>query len=95
MVVNFFSSYLVGWSTKYTWNGSMSDSRQADVRVGQGSALSPVLSALCIAPLMELFYLEAESLNLEATLLSYMDDGTLLVQSKSLEDNNKVLKWAY
>ena len=55
LVVNFFASYLVGRSTSYTWNTFVSDLRLADVGVGQGSALSPVLSALFIAPIMKLF----------------------------------------
>ena len=71
----------------------MSDLRLADVGVGQGSALSPILSALFIAPIMKLFKLWA--LRLGATLLSYVDDGTAVTQSKSLDDNNAVLKQAY
>ena len=76
-----------------TWNTFVSDLRVADVRVGQGSALSPVLSALFIAPIMKLFKLWA--IRLRATLLSYVDDGTAIVQSKSFDDNNMVLKQAY
>ena len=43
-VITFFESYLVGRRTVYSWNAFRSDPRQADVGVGQGSALSPVLS---------------------------------------------------
>jgi len=93
LVVNFFASYLVGRSTSYTWNTFESDLRLADVGVGQGSALSPVLSALFIAPIMKLFRLQA--IRLGSTLLSYVDDGTAVTQSKSLDDNNAVLKQAY
>jgi len=71
----------------------VSDLRLADVGVGQGSALSPVLSALFIAPIMKLFKLWA--IRLGTTLLSYVDDGTAITQSKSLDDNNVVLKQAY
>jgi len=92
-VVNFFASYLIGRSMLDTWNTFVSDLRVADVRVGQGSALSPVLSALFIAPIMKLFKLWA--IRLRATLLSYVDDGTAIVQSKSFDDNNMVLKQAY
>jgi len=77
----------------YTWNTFVSDLRLADVGVGQGSALSPVLSALFIVPIMKLFKLQA--IRLETTLLSYVDDGTAVVQSKSLDNNNAVLKQAY
>jgi len=71
----------------------VSDLRLADVGVGQGRALSPVLSALFITPIMKLFKLQA--IRLGSTLLSYVDDGTAVMQSKSLDNNNAVLKQAY
>ncbi|CAA7270890.1 unnamed protein product [Cyclocybe aegerita] len=86
VLVEFFASYLVGRSTVYCWNTFQSDSRSADVGVGQGSALSPVISGLFIAPVMKLFYIKAAPLNM--TLLSFVDDGTILAQSKQLDDNN-------
>ncbi len=67
---------------------------QADVGVGQGSALSPVLSALYIAPIMQLYDLRASEF-LDTTLLSYVDDGTVITQSRHLGINMTVLKSAY
>ncbi|CAA7270660.1 unnamed protein product [Cyclocybe aegerita] len=93
VLVEFFASYLVGCSTVYCWNTFQSDSRSADVGVRQGSALSPVISGLFIAPVMKLFYIKAEPLN--TTLLSFVDDGTILAQSKQLNDNNVGLRKAY
>ncbi|CAA7270789.1 unnamed protein product [Cyclocybe aegerita] len=93
ILVEFFASYLVGRSTVYCWNTFQSDSRSADVGVGQGSALSPVISGLFIAPVMKLFYIKAAPLNM--TLLSFVDDGTILAQSKQLDDNNVGLHKAY
>ncbi|CAA7264656.1 unnamed protein product [Cyclocybe aegerita] len=61
--------------------------------VGQGSALSPVISGLFIAPVMKLFYIKAVPLN--TMLLSFVDDGTILAQSKQLDDNNVGLHKAY
>ncbi|CAA7267354.1 unnamed protein product [Cyclocybe aegerita] len=86
ILVDFFASYLVGCSTVYCWNTFQSNSRSADVGVRQGSALSPVISGLFIAPVMKLFYIKAALLN--TTLLSFVDDGTILAQSKHLNDNN-------
>ncbi|CAA7271389.1 unnamed protein product [Cyclocybe aegerita] len=93
VLVEFFASYLVGCSTVYCWNTFQSDSRSADVGVGQGSTLSPVISGLFIAPVMKLFYIKAAPLN--TTLLSFVDDGTILAQSKQLDDNNVGLRKAY
>ncbi|PPQ90824.1 hypothetical protein CVT25_012158 [Psilocybe cyanescens] len=92
-VVKFFSHYLVSRSMQYTSGDFISDLRQADVGVGQGSALSLVLSALYLTLIMRLF--ELDPLTRGCFLLSYVDNGTLVVQSKSLLDNCEALKWAY
>ena len=63
-VITFFESYLVGRMTVYSWNAFRSDPRQADVGVGQGSALSPVLSGLYLAPIIHLFYQRSAELGL-------------------------------
>ncbi|CAA7269294.1 unnamed protein product [Cyclocybe aegerita] len=93
ILVEFFASYLVGRSTVYCWNTFQSDSRSTDMGVRQGSALLPVTSGLFIAPVMKLFYIKAALLN--TTLLSFVDDGTILAQSKQLDDNNVGLHKAY
>ena len=67
--------------------------RQADVGVGQGSALLPVLSALYIAPVLKLYHMNPVSL--KTSLLSFVDDGTVAAQSKSLHENIETLKEAY
>ena len=64
---------------------------KADVGVGQGSALSPILSSLYLAPLLFRF----DSLPGRAVLLSYVDDVTILVQSKTWNDNLRKLTNAY
>ena len=92
-VVRFFASYLVGRMTRYAWNNFVSNQFQADVGVGQGSALSPVLSAIYLCLIMQLFERTLESRGV--TLLSYVDDGTIIVQSKSLDDNVAALWAAY
>jgi hypothetical protein len=53
----------------------------ADVGVGQGSTLSPVEFALYFALVLAIFNQQAAHLNV--TILSYVDNGTLIVQSKS------------
>jgi hypothetical protein len=63
------------------------------VGVGQGSALSPVLSALYIAPVMHGFSTCTQHLG--CIILSYVDNGTIIIQSKSLSDNLVSLKDVY
>ncbi|KAJ2926390.1 hypothetical protein H1R20_g10713, partial [Candolleomyces eurysporus] len=92
-VVTFFALYLVDRFTTYAWNRDMSDPRRADVGVGQGSALSPVLSVLVIAPVMKLF--RKRSVGLGCTLISYVDDGDIIVQSSEIDMNCVMLQHAY
>jgi hypothetical protein len=92
-VWNFFSSYLVGRETSYCWNSFSLPMMRADVGVGQGSALSPVLSALYFSAVMRVFVQRAS--HLACDLLSYVDDGTIICQSKTLDRNILRLSEAY
>ena len=91
-IVDFFSNYLVGRSTQYSWNLFLSGACDADVGVGQGSALSPIFSALYIAPLLCIFEDRAQALNLNTCILSFVDDGLLISQGKTY---NKILPELY
>ena len=51
-IANFFLNYLIGRKTNYFWNGFTSPSLDVNVGVGQGSALSPILSALYLSPFL-------------------------------------------
>jgi len=51
--------------------------------MGQGSALSPILSALYIASLLHLFPHRAQALNLDTSTLFYVDDGLLVSQGRT------------
>jgi len=91
VVVNFFVNYLVGRFTKLFWDNQLSEPFPAAVGVGQGSALSPILSALYLAPVLWEFHTKRHN----AQLISYVDDGTIIVQSKTWEENLVKLKSAY
>jgi hypothetical protein len=52
----FLWSYLVRRCTTYKWDSFTSDPFAADVGVGQGSAMSPVLSALYLTLIMRCFH---------------------------------------
>jgi hypothetical protein len=92
-VCNFFSSYLSNRSTQFLWNGILSPLFNATISIGQGSTLSPILSVLYIALIMHGFSLHSK--NLGCTILSYVDDGTIVTQPKSLMSNLEPLKEAY
>ena len=82
-IVNFFSDYLIDKSTQYSWNSFLSGACDADVGVGQGSALSPILSALYIVSLIRIFELRAQALNLNTSILSFVDNSFLISQGKT------------
>jgi hypothetical protein len=90
-VVAFFRSYLVDQFTHYAWDDELSPEFPSSVGVGQGSALSPILSALCLAPLLK----EFEHRVHVAVLISYVDNGTIIVQSDMWDKNLVKLKSAY
>jgi hypothetical protein len=52
-VVAFFHSDLVNQSTCYAWDDKLSPEFPSSVGVGHSSALSPILLALCLAPLLK------------------------------------------
>ena len=82
-IVDFFSDYLVGRSTQYSWNSFLSGTCDADVGVGQGSALFPILSALYIASLICIFEYRAQALNLDTCILLFVDDGVMTLSLSS------------
>jgi len=49
-VATFFVNYLVQRKTNYVWNNLQSPDFEVNVGVGQGSALSPILSTLYLTP---------------------------------------------
>jgi hypothetical protein len=87
----FFRSYLVDQSTCYAWDNDLSPEFPSSVGVGQGSALSPILSALCLAPLLKEFECRVHV----AVLISYVNDSTIIVQSDTWDKNLVKLKSAY
>ena len=90
-VVEFFRSYLVECTMQYSWDREDSSPFVVDVGVGQGSALSPILSALYLSPLLWQFAIDAP----RALLMSYVDNGTIIVQSRTWDDNLIKLRRAY
>jgi len=54
-ILKFFQSYYSNRSTTYGWNNFTSQKFTTSVGIGQGSALSSILSAIYLAPIIETF----------------------------------------
>jgi len=94
-VLIFFHNYLVGRKTQYFWNKFFSPSFNTDVGVSQGSALSPILSILYIAPILHILENHLKIFKISVLILSFVDDGLLVVQSRSLIISNSLLFCSY
>ena len=68
-IVSFFSNYLMDRRTNYSWNNFMSPVFDVNIGVGQGSALSPILSVLYLSPLI--YILENHLKNLKFLFPSF------------------------
>ena len=94
-VVHFLSNYLVSRKTWYFWNNFSSSLFNVDVRVGQGSALSSILSALYFAPVLYILEKRLKSLKIPISMLSFIDNGLFCTQSKSFSFLNSLLFCSY
>jgi len=84
-VMGFFNSYHSGQSTSYSWNSFSSLSFNTNIKVGQGSALFPILSAIYFAPIIKTFKKRIKNLkeNIPTDILFFVDNGLLISQKKS------------
>jgi len=94
-VTSFFEDFPVKRKTNYTWNEFSSPTFEVNVGVGQGSALSPILSALYLSPLLYILEKYLKTLNISVSLLSFVDDGLLISQNKSIDVSNSQLFCSY
>jgi len=94
-VTFFFEDFLVKRKTNYTWNKSSLQMFEVNVGVGQGSALSPILSALYLSPLLYILEKRLKTLKIPVSLLSFVDDGLLISQNKSIDISNSQLFCSY
>ncbi len=94
-VINFFSNYLINRKTAYSWNSFLSHLFNVNMRMGQGSALSPILSALYFSPFLYILEKCLKNLNLKSSILSFVDDSLLISQGKSFQLSNTQLFSSY
>jgi len=91
----FFSNYLIGRKTWYFWNSFSSSFLNVDIGVEQGLALSPILSVLYLAPILHILEKHLKILKILVSILSFVNDGLLVAQSKSLTILNSFLFCSY
>lgn len=80
----YFADYLVGRTTQFRYNGCLMDPADFTVGVGQGSALSPILSGLYVAPVLHHSAPIQHAASTNATLQFYVDDGLISVAAPPL-----------
>ena len=94
-VVNFFTDYLVGRRTNYTWNNLSSPTFEVNIGVGQVSALSLILSVLYLSPFLYILENCLKNLNIPISIISFVNDGLFISQNKSIDISNSCLFCSY
>ena len=94
-VVSFFANYLVGRKTNYLWNNFFSPIFDVNVGIGQGSVLSPILSALYLSPFLYILEKHLKNLNILISIISFIDDGLFISQNRSFYISNSCLFCSY
>jgi len=72
------------------WNNFFSPFFEVNIGIGQGSALSPVLSLLFYT-----FEKQIQNLKILVSFLSFVDDGLLISHEKSVKKTNYFLFYSY
>ena len=91
----FFANYLVRRKTNYLWNDFSLPLFNVNVRVGQGSALSPILSSLYLSLFLYILEIRLKNLNIPVSFLSFVDNGLIITQNKSFDISNSHLYCSY
>jgi len=94
-VSKFFADYLVQRKTNYVWNNLQSSEFEVNVGVGQGSALSPILSALYLALFLHILEKHLKILKIPISMLSFVDNGLIIAQNNSIHISNSQLFCSY
>jgi len=94
-VMAFFANYLIQRSTNYLWNNLSSPMFNVNIRVSQGSALSPILSTLYLSLLLYILEKRFKNLKIPISILSFVDNGLFIAQDKSFDISNLHLFCSY
>jgi len=91
----FFKNYLVRRKTSCVWINLHFPFFEVNIGVGQGSALSPILSALYLSPFLYILKKCLKNLKIPISTLLFVDDGLIITQNKSLNTFNSHLFCSY
>jgi len=94
-VFSLFANYLVKRKMNYIWNDLHSPDFEINVGVSQESALSPILSALYLTLFLYILEKRLKNLKIPISILSFIDDGLIVAQNKSLDMSNAHLFCSY
>ena len=94
-ITSFFTNYLVNRKTNYFWNNFISPIFKVNFGVGQDSVLSPILSALYLSPFLYILENHLKNLKISVYIISFVDDGLFISQSKSFNISNYCLFCSY
>ena len=94
-VINSFSNYLVDRKKSYFWNNFSSNLFDVNMGVGQGSALSFILSTLYLSLFLHILEKCLKILHLKISILFFINDSLLILQSKSFHLSNTRLFSSY
>ena len=94
-VSSFFTNYLVKRKMNYIWNDLLSPDFEVNIRVGQGFALSPILSALYLTSFLYILEKCLKNLKIPISILSFVDNGLIIAQNKFIDISNAHLFCSY
>ena len=94
-VVLFFANYLVDRKINYYWNNFMSPIFNINIGVGQGSALSPILSTLYLSPFIYILENRLKNLKIPVSIIFFINDELFISQSNSFDISNSQLYCSY
>ena len=94
-IIKFFSNYLINRKTQYYWNNFSSNFFDINVEMDQGLALSSILLALYLVLLLHILKKCLKNLNLQISILPFVDNGLLITQNKSFNISNSQLFYSY
>ena len=79
----------------YLWNNFFSPIFDVNIGVGQGSVLSPILSALYLSLFLYILEKHLKNLNIPISIIYFINNGLFISQNKSFHISNSHLFYNY